>query len=102
MGDREKDPKQASFEERLSRARKEVPEEWQEEPPVSPLGAALKMSAELVVGSGVGAFIGYWFDTWFDTKPLFLIVLLILGFASGVRNVIRDARRMQDADEEAN
>jgi len=101
MGDTEKDPKQESFEKRLSRAREEAQDEWQEEVPASPMGIAFKMGMELVVGSGVGAFIGYWFDKWIGTTPLFLVVLLILGFASGVRNVIRDAQRLQEADEEA-
>lgn len=100
MGKETKDPAQKSFEERLSRARVKVQDEWQEEPPKSAMGVAFKMGAELVVGTGVGAFIGYWFDKWFGTAPLFLLVLLILGFASGVRNVIRDARSMQEADDE--
>ena len=98
MGNDSKDPEKMSFEERLNRAQKKTEDDWQDEPPQSAMGVAFKMGAELVVGTGVGAFIGYWFDKWFDTAPLFLIAMLILGFASGVRNVIRDARRMQDDD----
>lgn len=101
MGKDTEDPGKKSFEERLNQARvKEAQDEWQENPPNSAMGVAFKMGAELVIGTGVGAFIGYWFDKWFGTAPLFLIALLILGFASGVRNVIRDARRMQEADDE--
>lgn len=100
-GDR-KDTGPDSFDERLSRAQKKAQDEWTEpDRAKSPMGVAFKMGIELVVGSGVGAFIGYWFDKWFGTAPIFLIVLLILGFASGVRNVIREAQRLQDADEEA-
>ncbi|MBL4838101.1 MAG: AtpZ/AtpI family protein [Kordiimonadaceae bacterium] len=99
MGDDSKNPEKMSFDERLNRAQKKTEDEWQEEAPNSSMGIAFKMGAELVVGTGVGAFIGYWFDIWFSMAPLFLIVMLILGFASGVRNVIRDARRMQDEDD---
>lgn len=89
-----------SFEERLSQARNKAeltPSfEKAEDVPTSPMGIAFKMGIELVVGSGVGAFIGFWFDRWFGTAPLFLIVLLIAGFASGIRNIVRDAARMQE------
>ena len=100
MGDTNKTPEEQSFEERLNRAQKKIGDapsfENAEEQTPSPMGIAFKMGIELVVGSGVGAFIGFWFDRWFDTKPVFLIVLLILGFASGIRNVVREANRMQD------
>ncbi len=105
MGDNAKDPEDLSFEERLKRAQAKADDgssfENAEDKPVSPMGIAFKMGIELVVGSGVGAFIGYWFDKWFGTAPLFLIVLLVLGFASGIRNVVREATRMQEADEAA-
>lgn len=102
MGDAGKTPEEQSFEERLNRAQKKMGDapsfENAEEQSVSPMGIAFKMGIELVVGSGVGAFIGYWFDIWLDTKPVFLIVLLILGFASGIRNVVREANKMQSED----
>ncbi|WP_262695903.1 AtpZ/AtpI family protein [Kordiimonas aquimaris] len=100
MGDTRKNPEEPSFDERLDRAQKKADDkpsfENAEDKSGSPMGIAFKMGIELVVGSGVGAFIGFWFDRWFDTKPVFLIVLLILGFASGIRNVIREANKMQD------
>lgn len=100
MGDSDKDPVEASFEERLSRAQKKAEAapsfENADEQAASPMGIAFKMGIELVVGSGVGAFIGFWFDKWFGTAPWFMIVLLILGFASGIRNVVREAQKMQN------
>ena len=102
MGDKRKTPEEQSFEERLNRAQREADDkpsfENAEDQSASPMGIAFKMGIELVVGSGVGAFIGFWFDRWFDTKPIFLIVLLILGFASGIRNVVREANKMQNDD----
>lgn len=104
MGEGTENPDDRSFEERLQRAQAKAKGQSfddAEERPVSPMGIAFKMGIELVVGSGVGAFIGYWFDRWFGTAPLFLVVLLILGFASGIRNVVREATRMQEAEESA-
>ena len=104
MGDEKKNPDNLSFDERLDRAQAKVKGETSferaEDRPVSPMGIAFKMGIELVVGSGVGAFIGFWFDRWFGTAPLFLVVLLIVGFAGGIRNVVREATRMQQAEEE--
>ena len=95
------DPSHASFEKRLNHAQKKAQDEWTESEPSSSMGIAFKIGIELVVGTGVGAFIGYWFDVWFGTAPLFMLVLLILGFASGVRNVIREAQKLQEADKDA-
>lgn len=105
MGQDKENPDDRSFHERLKQAQAKAKGrsfEEAEERPVSPMGIAFKMGIELVVGSGVGAFIGFWFDRWFGTAPLFLVVLLILGFASGIRNVVREATRMQEAEENAN
>lgn len=103
MANEPKSQQDRSFEERLDQARKKsdaAPSFEKADPvPSSPMGVAFKMGIELVVGSGVGAFIGFWFDKWFGTAPLFLIVLLIAGFASGIRNIVRDAVRMQDDEE---
>lgn len=101
MGDETKAPKQKSFEERLSQAQMKVKEdEGPEQPVVSPMGKAFQMGGELVVAVAVGGFMGYWFDKWFDTAPLFFIGLLILGFVTGIRNVIRIAVKMQEAEED--
>ena len=52
---------------------------------------AWRMVTELVVGVLVGAAIGFALDTLLATKPLFLIVFGLLGFAAGVRTVMRSA-----------
>ena len=104
MGDNSENPQDQTFEERLQRAQAKAKGqsfEDAEDQPVSPMGVAFKMGIELVVGSGVGAFIGYWFDRWLGTTPIFLVLLLILGFASGIRNVVREATRMHEAEESA-
>lgn len=58
-------------------------------------GQAMKIAAELMVGVAVGGFIGWALDRQFGTAPVLMILLLILGFAAGLTNVVRGARRMQ-------
>lgn len=59
------------------------------------LGQAMKIAIELVVGIAVGGFIGKVLDDQFGTAPWLLIVFLMLGFAAGLMNIVRTARRLQ-------
>ncbi|HXF55874.1 MAG TPA: AtpZ/AtpI family protein [Hyphomicrobiaceae bacterium] len=59
------------------------------------MGQAFRIVAELVVGVAVGGFIGHTLDRWLGATPWLLVVGLMLGFAAGLMNVIRTARRMQ-------
>ena len=43
----------------------------------------------MVAGVIVGLIIGIPLDDYFGTRPLFLMVFLILGFAAGLLNVFR-------------
>ena len=56
---------------------------------------AYRLSMELVVGIVVGGFIGWWLDKWLSTKPIFLLVMLLLGMIAGVLNMLRTARDMR-------
>ncbi|ODS00746.1 hypothetical protein AUC68_14335 [Methyloceanibacter methanicus] len=59
------------------------------------MGQAFKLSIELVAGVAVGGFIGWALDQLFGTKPILMVVFLVLGAASGIMNVIRTAKTMQ-------
>jgi ATP synthase protein I len=63
------------------------------------VGDAFKLAIELVVGVVVGTGMGWVLDRQLGTAPWFLIVFLLLGFAAGMSNLIRAARRMQAASE---
>lgn len=63
------------------------------------LGQAMRIAVELVVGVAVGGFLGWVLDHQLGTRPWLMLVFLILGFAAGILNVIRMARRMQAASE---
>lgn len=55
----------------------------------SPLGQAMRLSTEFIAGVLAGGILGWMFDHYLGTKPWGLIVLLMLGFATGVYNVMR-------------
>ncbi len=60
----------------------------------SAIGLAYRLSIELVVGLVVGGYLGWWLDKFFGTKPLFLLIMLLLGMAAGVINMLRTAHAM--------
>lgn len=94
MGDDDRDPKLNDLDERLSQARRKAQGDVVEDNP-SPMGRAFRMGIDLVVGAGVGLVVGINLDGWLETSPLFMILFLLLGFAAGIRNVIREALKMQ-------
>ncbi|MEZ5843828.1 MAG: AtpZ/AtpI family protein [Hyphomicrobiaceae bacterium] len=53
------------------------------------------MAIDLVAGVTIGFGIGWALDRAFNSRPAFMIVFIILGFAAGMLNLIRTARRMQ-------
>ncbi len=50
---------------------------------------------ELVAGLGIGLAIGFGLDAFFGTRPFLMIVFVLLGFAAGIRTVLRTAQEMQ-------
>lgn len=58
---------------------------------------AVRMGSEFVAGVVVGAALGWGLDRVAGTSPWGLIVLLLLGFAAGVLNVLRSAGRITSA-----
>ena len=80
---------------RLDEARQRQ-EAGSKRPPPSQAGIAGRFATELVAALVVGGGLGWGID-WlfghfgFHTKPVFLIVLFVLGAAAGIRNVTRAA-----------
>ena len=78
-----------------------------EEAPQTSLSIASRFATELVVAVAFGGGLGWALDRWLGTKPIFLLVLVVLGMAAGIRNVMRAAAVInakqaasQDDDEE--
>ena len=59
------------------------------------LNVAWRMVIELVVGMVMGMGIGYGLDRLFGTLPIFLILFSLLGFAAGIRTMMRTANELQ-------
>lgn len=57
---------------------------------------AWRMVIELVAGIVIGFGIGYGLDTVFDTLPIFLVLFVLLGFAAGVRVMMRSVKELQN------
>lgn len=56
--------------------------------------AAWRMVIELVVGMGLGLAIGYGLDVLFGTKPVLMMIFVLLGFAAGIRTMLRTAAEL--------
>jgi ATP synthase protein I len=62
---------------------------------------AWRMVTELVAGLLLGLGIGYGLDALFGTRPIFLILFILLGFIAGVRVMMRSAQELQRKNVEA-
>ncbi len=58
------------------------------------MGRALRMVSEFISAIVVGAALGFGLDALFGTQPIFWFVLLLMGFAAGVLNVVRAAAQI--------
>ena len=65
-------------------------------PSTSSMGTAFKMSTELVAAVVVGTIIGYILDNWFGTKPWLILIFFFVGVITGIMNVIKSAKKMQE------
>ena len=64
------------------------------EPPTS-IGAAFKLSTELVAAVGIGTIIGFILDKTFGSTPWLIIIFFFFGVTAGIVNVFRSAKNMQ-------
>jgi len=60
-------------------------------------GRAFRMASEFVAAIIVATALGLALDAVFGTQPIFMIVLMMLGFAAGVLNITRAAAEMNAA-----
>ena len=55
----------------------------------SPIGQAMRLSTEFIAGVIAGGILGWLCDRLLGTQPWGLMVFLMLGFATGIYNVMR-------------
>jgi ATP synthase protein I len=51
--------------------------------------SATELPFVLVIAMLVGGGIGYFLDRWLHTRPWMMIVFGVIGFATGIRDVLR-------------
>ena len=86
----------SALEARLEAARKRAePGKSHTEEHYSQAQLAWRMVIELVAGVGIGVAIGYGLDSLLGTRPWLMGVFTLLGFAAGVKTMIRSAEEVQ-------
>jgi ATP synthase protein I len=56
---------------------------------------AWRMVIELVAGLGIGFGMGYGLDALFGTSPWLMIIFIFLGFAAGIKTMMRSAEEVK-------
>lgn len=79
--------------ERLDKAQRQKARRPEKVPPTA-VGIAFRFVTELVVAVAVGVGLGWLLDRWLHTRPIFLLVMLLLGAAAGILNLMRAATEM--------
>jgi ATP synthase protein I len=94
-------PVTADLEARIARAQKQRPAEaaaeQRRQSDMSGLSRGFRLASEFAAAIIVGAGLGYLIDMVLPTRPWAMVVLLLLGFAAGVLNVVRATREMNAA-----
>ena len=92
----EPDPERLkALEDRIAELRRAQAPKPRADADVSQAQHAWRMVTELVAGLGIGLGIGLGLDAVFGTRPVFLVLFILLGFAAGVRVMLRTASEIQ-------
>jgi ATP synthase protein I len=86
------DARLESLDERLDRLQQEEAKRTRKAPVDPNMRIAQVVIGYLIGGPLGGGLIGYGLDSLFETKPWLTLVMLFLGFAVGIRNVLRVSR----------
>jgi len=100
LDERDEAARLRALEDRITRAKASLnpPKAAQDQHSMAQVG--WRMVIELVTGLGLGAGIGYGLDVLVGTLPLFLVLFTLLGFAAGVRTMLRSARELAPKDDQ--
>ena len=89
--------KKDTFKTRLEIAKSKISKKdlYKNEEPPSSIGAAFKLSTELVAAVAIGTIIGFILDKTFGSTPWLIIIFFFLGVTAGIINVFKSAKNMQ-------
>ncbi len=96
MADRAGDERLKALEARIAALRKAQAPAPRMDEHYSGAQLAWRMVVELVAGLMIGFGIGWGLDALFGTAPWLLVLFMLLGFAAGVKTMLRTAREAQD------
>ena len=65
---------------------------------ISGYGIGMKMSLDLFSSILVGIMIGLGIDNFFSTKPIFLLIFLVLGIIAGFYSLYKSAQNLNKKD----
>ena len=97
MTDPDEKQRMAQLEDKIAKAKAVHRPQSQIEDHHSQAHAGWRMVTELVAGLLIGFCIGYGLDSLFGTLPIFLVLFVLLGFAAGVKTMLRSAQDIQRA-----
>ena len=97
MTDPDEKQRMAQLEDKIANAKAAHRPQSQIEDHHSQAHAGWRMVTELVAGLLIGFCIGYGLDSLFGTLPIFLVLFVLLGFAAGVKTMLRSAQDIQRA-----
>ena len=97
MTDPDEKQRMAQLEDKIANAKAVHRSQNQIEDHHSQAHAGWRMVTELVAGLLIGFCIGYGLDSLFGTLPIFLVLFVLLGFAAGVKTMLRSAQDIQRA-----
>ncbi len=97
MSDPDHRTRLAKLEARIAAAKKARDPVPRREDHHSQAQVAWRMVLELVTGLLIGFGIGYGLDVLFGTRPIMLVLFTLLGFAAGVRVMLRTADELNTA-----
>ena len=89
------DARMRELEDRIAALKKTQEPEPREDEHYTMVQLGWRMVIELVAGIVIGAGLGYGLDVLLGTLPIFLVVMTLLGFAAGVRTMMRTAGEVQ-------
>ncbi len=88
-----------ALEDRIRRMRKTQEPKPRIDEHYSAASQGWRMVIELVSGLGIGFGIGYGLDILLGTLPILLVLFTLLGFAGGVKTMLRTAQELQEKRE---
>jgi len=86
------DARLSSLDERLRKAHQAEAVRTGAQRPDPNVRLGQRVLGELIGAPFGGGLIGWLLDRWLGTSPLFMLSLLFLGFAVGIRNIVRLSR----------